>query len=271
MVCIGLGKIVVFVIFMIECLKGYSFKVGVRVLIFLLFCELVLQILKVVKELGCGIDLKMIFFVGGDSLEEQFVQMVMNFDIVIVIFGCFLYLKVEMNFNFFLIKYVVFDEVDCLFEMGFVEQLIEIFYVLLLLRQILLFLVILLFFLVEFVRVGLQELSLVRLDVEIKVFFDMESVFFFVKGGEKEGVLLYIFYDIIKMLMGMLEGVLKDEVDLNNFWGKCKCGSDRFSFKEKLIVYFIIIFMVIKYYVEYIVYFFCYVGFVVFYIYGFLD
>lgn len=68
----GSGKTAAFVIPMLEKLKSHSVKVGIRALILAPSRELALQTLKVVKELGRGTDLKCVLLVGGDSLEEQF-------------------------------------------------------------------------------------------------------------------------------------------------------------------------------------------------------
>ncbi|KAK4178203.1 P-loop containing nucleoside triphosphate hydrolase protein [Triangularia setosa] len=267
----GSGKTAAFVIPMIERLKGHSPKVGARALILSPSRELALQTLKVVKELGRGTDLKTILLVGGDSLEEQFAQMATNPDIVIATPGRFLHLKVEMNLNLSSIKYVVFDEADRLFEMGFAEQLTEILHALPPSRQTLLFSATLPSSLVEFARAGLQEPSLVRLDAETKVSPDMESAFFSVKGGEKEGALLHILHDIIKMPMGTPEGAPKDEADPNNSRGKRKRDSDRLSFKEKPTAHSTIVFTATKHHVEYIAHLLRYAGFAVSYIYGSLD
>src|SRR3989440_8762059 len=52
--------------------------------------------------------------------------MTSNPDIVIATPGRFLHLKVEMGLDLSSVRYVVFDEADRLFEMGFAAQLTEI-------------------------------------------------------------------------------------------------------------------------------------------------
>jgi ATP-dependent RNA helicase DDX54/DBP10 len=169
----GSGKTAAFVIPMIEKLKAHSARVGARALILSPSRELALQTLKVVKEFGRGTDLKCVLLVGGDSLEEQFGFMAANPDIVIATPGRFLHLKGEMSLDLSSIKYVVFDEADRLFEMGFAAQLTEILHALPTSRQTLLFSATLPKSLVEFARAGLQEPSLVRLDAESKVSPDL--------------------------------------------------------------------------------------------------
>ncbi|KIY04247.1 uncharacterized protein Z520_00941 [Fonsecaea multimorphosa CBS 102226] len=195
----GSGKTAAFVIPMIEKLKVHSTKVGARALILAPSRELALQTLQVVKELGRGTDLRSILLVGGDSLEDQFSAMSNNPDIIIATPGRFLHLKVEMNLDLLSIRYVVFDEADRLFEMGFAAQLTEILHALPASRQTLLFSATLPKSLVEFARAGLQEPMLVRLDADSKISPDLQSTFFTLKSSEKEGALLHILQDIIKM------------------------------------------------------------------------
>ncbi|KAK4227862.1 P-loop containing nucleoside triphosphate hydrolase protein [Podospora fimiseda] len=265
----GSGKTAAFVIPMIERLKAHSAKVGARALILSPSRELALQTLKVVKELGRGTDLKTILLVGGDSLEEQFGQMATNPDIIIATPGRFLHLKVEMHLNLSSIKYVVFDEADRLFEMGFAEQLTEILHALPPSRQTLLFSATMPSSLVEFARAGLQEPSLVRLDAETKVSPDLESAFFSVKSGEKEGSLLHILHDVIKMPLGTPPGATERD---NKEWSKKrKRGDDRLSHKEKPTEHSTIIFTATKHHVEYIAHLLRHAGFAVSYVYGSLD
>ncbi|KAJ4300302.1 ATP-dependent RNA helicase dbp10 [Collariella sp. IMI 366227] len=264
----GSGKTAAFVIPMIERLKGHSARVGARALILSPSRELALQTLNVVKELGKGTDLKTVLLVGGDSLEEQFGLMAANPDIVIATPGRFLHLKVEMHLDLSSIRYVVFDEADRLFEMGFAAQLTEILHALPQSRQTLLFSATLPSSLVEFARAGLQEPSLVRLDAETKVSPDLESAFFSVKGGEKEGALLHILHDVIKMPLGPPPGAEEDEEENPK---KRKRGSDRINRKEKPTEHSTIIFTATKHHVEYIANLVRHAGFAVSYAYGSLD
>lgn len=198
----GSGKTGAFVIPMIERLRAHSARFGSRALIMSPSRELAIQTLKVVKEFSRGTDLRVVLLVGGDSLEEQFSSMASNPDIVIATPGRFLHLKVEMSLDLSSIEYVVFDEADRLFEMGFAAQLTEILHALPPSRQTLLFSATLPASLVEFARAGLQDPSLIRLDAETKVSPDLECAFFSVKGAEKEGSLLHILHDVIQVPLG---------------------------------------------------------------------
>ncbi|KAI6383143.1 ATP-dependent RNA helicase dbp10 [Pyricularia grisea] len=264
----GSGKTAAFVIPMIERLRAHSPRVGARALIMSPSRELALQTLKVVKEFGKGTDLKTVLLVGGDSLEDQFGFMTTNPDIIIATPGRFLHLKVEMSLDLSSIKYVVFDEADRLFEMGFATQLTEILHSLPPSRQTLLFSATLPRSLVEFARAGLQDPSLVRLDAETKISPDLESAFFSVKGAEKEGALLHILQDVIKMPTGTPEGFKEDKDEGSK---KRKRGPDRPNPKEKPTEHSTIIFTATKFHVEYLTSILIQAGYAVSHAYGALD
>jgi ATP-dependent RNA helicase DDX54/DBP10 len=253
---------------MIEKLKAHSAKVGARALILSPSRELALQTLKVVKEFGRGTDLKCVLLVGGDSLEDQFGFMAGNPDILIATPGRFLHLQVEMSLDLSSIRYVVFDEADRLFEMGFAAQLGEILHALPTSRQTLLFSATLPKSLVEFARAGLQEPSLVRLDAESKVSPDLESAFFSVKSAEKEGALLHILNDLIKMPTGTPDGAKKAAEKIDK---KRKRGADGPGPKVKPTEHSTIIFVATKHHVEYVATLLRLSGFAVSHAYGSLD
>lgn len=261
----GSGKTAAFVVPMIERLKTHSVKIGTRALVMSPSRELAIQTLKVVKELGKGTDLKTVLLVGGDSLEEQFGAMTTNPDIVIATPGRFLHLKVEMNLDLSSIQYVVFDEADRLFEMGFATQLTEILHALPPSRQTLLFSATLPATLVEFAQAGLQDPSLVRLDAETKVSPDLHSAFFSIKAADKDGALLYVLHDVIKMPLGLPEGV-------RGFESKpSKKRKREHSGPGKPTEHSTIVFAATKHRVEYLSELLAHAGFAVSFVYGSLD
>ena len=268
----GSGKTAAFVLPMIERLKSHSPKVGARGLILSPSRELALQTLKVVKELGRGTDLKCILLVGGESLEEQFSSMTGNPDIIIATPGRFLHLKVEMSLDISSIRYVVFDEADRLFEMGFAAQLTEILHALPQSRQTLLFSATLPRSLVGFARAGLQDPHLVRLDTESKISPDLESAFFTLKSQEKEGALLHILTDIIKIPTGPTESSrrAKDAASTNSKKRKREEG-DGFKAKGSPTEHSTIIFAATKHHVDYLAALLRQSGFAVSHAYGLLD
>ncbi|TWU76642.1 ATP-dependent RNA helicase dbp10 [Metarhizium rileyi] len=261
----GSGKTAAFVIPMIEKLRAHSGRFGSRAIILSPSRELAIQTLKVVKEFAKGTDLKAVLLVGGDSLEEQFGYMAANPDIVIATPGRFLHLKVEMSLDLSSIKYVVFDEADRLFEMGFAAQLTEILHALPPSRQTLLFSATLPASLVEFARAGLQDPSLVRLDAETKVSPDLESAFFSVKGAEKEGALLHILHDVIKMPMGTPVNTKQDGEQGSKKRKRGESGSGKPTEHST------IVFTATKHHVEYLANVLQGAGFAVSHVYGSLD
>lgn len=265
----GSGKTAAFIIPMIEKLKSHSTKFGSRGLILSPSRELALQTMKVVKEMGRGTDLKAVLLVGGDSLEEQFGMMAGNPDIVIATPGRFLHLKVEMGLDLSSVRYVVFDEADRLFEMGFAAQLTEILHGLPPTRQTLLFSATLPKSLVEFARAGLQEPSLIRLDAESKISPDLESAFFATKSADKEGALLHILHDIIKMPTGPTEATKRLEERSND--RKRKRGPERINYKESPTEHSTIVFAATKHHVDYLYSLLVEAGFATSYAYGSLD
>lgn len=267
----GSGKTAAFVIPMIEKLKAHSVKVGARAIVLSPSRELALQTLKVVKELGRGTDLRTVLLVGGDSLEEQFSSMATNPDVIIATPGRFLHLKVEMGLDLGSVRYIVFDEADRLFEMGFAAQLTEILHALPTSRQTLLFSATLPKSLVEFARAGLQEPKLIRLDAESKVSPDLESAFFTIKSADKEGALLYILQSIIEMPTGQTEAALKAKEVATNASKKRKRAPEVPNPTDSPTPHSTIIFAATKHHVEYLAALLRASGYAVSYVYGSLD
>ena len=195
----GSGKTAAFVLPMLERLKVHSAKVGARAVILSPSRELALQTLKVVKELSKETNLRSVLLVGGDSLEDQFGYMMSNPDILVATPGRFLHLKVEMQLQLKSVEYIVFDEADRLFELGFSKELDEILLSLSTNRQTLLFSATLPKSLVEFAKAGLNDPVLVRLDAESNVSEDLDMAFFGIKDGERDASLCYVLQEVIKM------------------------------------------------------------------------
>lgn len=130
-------------------------------------------------------------------MEDQFVVLYENFDIIIVMFGWLVYVVVEMSLKLQSVEYVVFDEVDWFFEMGFVEQLQEIIVCFFGGYQMVLFFVMLFKLLVEFVWVGFMEFVFIWFDVDIKFNEQLKIFFFFVWEDIKVVVLFYLLYNVV--------------------------------------------------------------------------
>jgi ATP-dependent RNA helicase DDX54/DBP10 len=256
---------------MIEKLKSHSAKVGARAVILSPSRELALQTLKIVKDFGRGTDLRMALLVGGDSLEDQFSNIANNPDIIIATPGRFEHLKVEMGLELSSVKYVVFDEADRLFEMGFAAQLTEIMHSLPGSRQTLLFSATLPKSLVEFARAGLQDPKLIRLDAESKIAPGLESAFFTIKRGENEGALLHILQDVIKMPIGLPEAARKSKNQSTSAQRKRKRDVDGPTAADSPSPHSTVIFTATKHHVEYLAHLLKALGYATSYVYGSLD
>uniref|UniRef100_A0A8C5JF58 ATP-dependent RNA helicase DDX54 n=1 Tax=Junco hyemalis TaxID=40217 RepID=A0A8C5JF58_JUNHY len=193
----GSGKTACFLIPMFERLKAPS-QAGPRALILSPTRELALQTLKFTKELGKFTGLKTALILGGDKMEDQFAALHENPDIIIATPGRLVHVAVEMKLKLHTVEYVVFDEADRLFEMGFAEQLQEIIARLPDCHQTVLFSATLPKLLVEFARAGLTEPMLIRLDVESKLSEQLKLVFFHVRGDDKPAVLLHLLRSVVK-------------------------------------------------------------------------
>ncbi|XP_039023255.1 putative DEAD-box ATP-dependent RNA helicase 29 [Hibiscus syriacus] len=194
----GSGKTAAFLVPMLEKLKQHVPQGGVRALILSPTRDLALQTLKFTKELGKFTDLRISLLVGGDSMESQFEELAQNPDIIIATPGRLMHHLAEVDdMSLRTVEYVVFDEVDSLFGMGFAEQLHKILTQLSENRQTLLFSATLPSALAEFANAGLRDPQLVRLDLETKISPDLKLVFFTLRQEEKHAALLYLARDHI--------------------------------------------------------------------------
>ncbi|XP_012607705.3 ATP-dependent RNA helicase DDX54 [Microcebus murinus] len=194
----GSGKTACFLLPMFERLKTRSAQSGARALILSPTRELALQTMKFTKELGKFTGLKTALILGGDKMEDQFAALHENPDIVIATPGRLVHVVVEMNLKLQSVEYVVFDEADRLFEMGFAEQLQEIIARLPGGHQTVLFSATLPKLLVEFARAGLTEPVLIRLDVDAKLNEQLKTSFFLVREDSKAAVLLHLLRNVVR-------------------------------------------------------------------------
>ncbi|XP_004691072.1 PREDICTED: ATP-dependent RNA helicase DDX54 [Condylura cristata] len=194
----GSGKTACFLIPMFERLKARSAQAGARALVLSPTRELALQTMKFTKELGKFTGLKTALILGGDKMEDQFAALHENPDIIIATPGRLVHVAVEMSLKLQSVEYVVFDEADRLFEMGFAEQLQEIIARLPGGHQTVLFSATLPKLLVEFARAGLTEPVLIRLDVDAKLSEQLKTSFFLVREDTKAAVLLHLLRAVVR-------------------------------------------------------------------------
>lgn len=169
-----------------------------------------------------------------------------------------------MNLDLKSVQYVVFDEADRLFEMGFETALTEILGRLPPSRQTLLFSATLPKSLVEFAKAGLQEPKLVRLDTESKISPDLKMAFFSVKQVEKDACLLSLLRDVIKVPLGATPN--KEEEEDAKGKGKGKAKRQDLTAPHQTLV-----FAATKHHVEYLTNLLTTAGYAVSHIYGSLD
>ncbi|KAG9316644.1 P-loop containing nucleoside triphosphate hydrolase protein [Chiua virens] len=219
----GSGKTLAYMIPLVQRLGGrHIHAFGARAIILLPSRELALQVLKVGKSLvkvwksdavphagdghdddddnskmGSGQTLRWGLIVGGEAMDEQFEMISGNPDVIIATPGRLLHLIVEMSLSLASVQYIVFDEADRLFELGFSVALSEILSRLPASRQTLLFSATLPKSLVEFTKAGLRDPKLVRLDAESKISTDLRMAFFSMKQSEKDACLLSLLRDVI--------------------------------------------------------------------------
>lgn len=194
----GSGKTACFLIPLFEKLKQRQNKVsGPRALVLSPTRELAIQTFKFIKELGKFTDLKTILVLGGDSMDSQFSAIHQHPDIVVATPGRFLHICMEMDLKLQSIQYVVFDEADRLFEMGFGEQLNETLRRLPESKQMVMFSATLPGLLVEFAKAGLSDPVLLRLDVESKIPDALELKFVFSRPDERYASLLCLLKYVI--------------------------------------------------------------------------
>jgi len=187
----GSGKTAAFVIPMIQKLKARN-TTGTRALLLSPTRELAVQTFSVVKQLAKFTGVRAACLVGGDKMDEQFSAIHENPDILIATPGRLLHIAVEMRLKLNTVRYVVFDEADRLFEMGFAEQLHDILKRLPESRQTLLFSATLPKVLVNFAKAGLSDPTLVRLDVDTKISDKLSLAFIACRPNDKISALLYL-------------------------------------------------------------------------------
>lgn len=126
-------------------------------------------------------------------MESQFEELAQSPDIIIATPGRLMHHLSEVDdMSLRSVEYVVFDEADCLFGMGFAEQLHQILAQLGENRQTLLFSATLPSALAEFAKAGLRDPQLVRLDLETRISPDLKLAFFTLRQEEKYSALLYL-------------------------------------------------------------------------------
>ncbi|VDN97130.1 unnamed protein product [Rodentolepis nana] len=192
----GSGKTAAFLIPLLERLKVHQDS-GARALLLSPTRELAMQTLAFTRDIGRYTNLVAAVIVGGDKMEDQFMAIRQNPDIIIATPGRLLHVIMEMNLSLRSIEYVVFDEGDRLFELGFADQLKETLHRIPSKCQTLIFSATLPGALLEFAQAGLTEPALIRLDVDTKLSENLKMAFVTCYPFEKEALLIHLLKTLI--------------------------------------------------------------------------
>jgi len=193
----GSGKTAAFLIPLLEKLKEHQPKYDVRSVVISPTRELALQTHSVAKQLGRFTNLRFCLLIGGSSMDAQFSSLSKHPDVIIATPGRLVHHLLEVKFSLKTVEYLVFDEADRLFEMGFAGQIYDIMSRMSPSRQTLLFSATLPKMVAEFTRAGLREPEIIRLDVESKISENLQLVFFILRKAEKPAALIYTLREVI--------------------------------------------------------------------------
>ena len=167
--------------------------------------ELAIQIKAYIDKLASGTDLRSVVLVGGESIQEQFTELLKNPDVLIATPGRLLQLADEMATKtkkgavqeqegvhswFKQVEWVIFDEADILLELGLAPQVYALLAKLPKERVTALFSATLPKGIIELVKVGLKEPTLIRLDIEAQLSPTLETHFLACQPAEKEAMLM---------------------------------------------------------------------------------
>jgi len=198
----GSGKSAAYLLPMLHTLGTHSGTVGIRGVVLSPTRELALQTVRFCKELGRFTGLKNCLVVGGGALEQQFTDLAGNPDIVIATPGRLLHIIHESHLELKLVKVIIFDEGDRLFEMGFQAQILEILKRVPEHCQRALFSATMPAVVAEFASAGLVNPVLVRLDADIRISDELTLSFFVMREDERAPILYYLLDDVIRVRDG---------------------------------------------------------------------
>lgn len=193
----GSGKTAAFMIPMIQVLKAHSTTVGIRGVILSPSRELSLQILRCGFSLNKGTGLRFAALVGGSSLDQQFEALAANPDVVVATPGRLLHIMEEASMPLSMVRMIVLDEADRLFELGLQPQITMIMQKLPENCQRALFSATMPSILAEFTNAGLHNPVVIRLDVEMKLSEQLKQAAFLVRNDEKLAALIVVLKRVI--------------------------------------------------------------------------
>ena len=195
----GSGKTAAFLLPLLHRLRSHSPVSGARGLVLSPTRELALQTMRFARDLAHFTDLRLCCLVGGDALDAQFEALAAAPDVLVATPGRLLHHLAEVEgMSLRMVEVAVLDEADRLFEMGFAEQIRDIFRGLSESRQTLLFSATLPHQLADFAGAGLRSPAVVRLDAASKLPDALRLSFFSVRPADKVAALLHLLRDVLR-------------------------------------------------------------------------
>ena len=196
----GSGKTAAFLLPLIELLKEHSKTVGCRAVIVSPTRELALQTANFFRQYAANTSLKSASLIGGEPLPPQFDALTENPDVIICTPGRLLHIIAETSYSLSLVRHLVIDEADQLFDQGLGDQLSGILQLVPKKKQILLFSATIPQLLAEFTQVNLKNAIQIRLDIS-KLPDTLEFLFRVVNPAYKPALLLKVIQDFKNSLV----------------------------------------------------------------------
>lgn len=194
----GSGKTAAYMIPLINKLKAHTEVIGSRALILVPSRELALQTAANLRSLIRGTDLRYSIIIGGHDYEGQFDALASNPDIVVATPGRVMEILQETEFSLGKVEYLIIDEADALFEMGFASQIREILKKVAQKRQTILLSATIPAELSMFASSGLKDFALVKIDSEFRLPDKAVMHFFMCRTEQKTSLLIYTLQHLVK-------------------------------------------------------------------------
>ncbi|KEP62452.1 UNVERIFIED_CONTAM: DEAD/DEAH box helicase domain-containing protein [Hammondia hammondi] len=188
----GSGKTACFLLPLLDLLGEHSSVVGVRAVLIAPTRELVAQIHRVCSKLLHGSSLRVCCLLGGENYSKQFLALSRNPDVLLTTVGRGSQLIHDKVLSLSAARFLVLDEADRIFELGWKEQLSMLFAALPASKQVVLVSATLPGDLVSFARLGLRDPEFVRLEKECTLSDDLRMQFLFVRAAQKIPTLLFL-------------------------------------------------------------------------------
>lgn len=194
----GSGKTAAYMIPLVNKLKSHCEVIGSRALVLIPSRELALQTAANLRSLIRGTDLRYSIIIGGHDYEGQFDALASNPDIVIATPGRVMEILQETEFSLGKVEYLVIDEADALFEMGFASQIREILKKVSQKRQTILLSATIPAELSMFASSGLKDFALIKIDSEFKLPDKAVMHFLMCRTEQKTSLLIYTLQHLVK-------------------------------------------------------------------------